>query len=268
MKLKGLNAEQTELLVPDHTFLFGWRGSVAHKTYTPTYGKCEHDDKDVMGACFGPVENYIGFKRFEQKEAMVLGEDGIIWDSVVYEIRKFVRLLLKGNPNVMAMLFLPENLYIHLDEVGEDLLPHKDWFVGKHMYKPFKGYASSQLSKMDRNATSNLGAVRKKLVEKFGYDCKHAGHLIRLLRMGIEFLTSGELNIERHDASELIDIKNGVWTRKAVLDESRRLFALLDEAYVKSDLPAVPQTAKVEEMMSDHIMTYLNSNPYLNPNGN
>ena len=64
----------------------------------------------------------------------------------------------------------------------------------------------------------------------------------------------------RHDASELIDIKNGVWTRKAVLDESRRLFALLDEAYVKSDLPAAPQTAKVEEMMSDHIMTYLNSN--------
>lgn len=39
-----------------------------------------------------------------------------------------------------------------------------------------------------------MGEKRKQLVAKHGYDTKNASHLIRLLRMGMEFLTVEEIN--------------------------------------------------------------------------
>lgn len=50
---------------------------------------------------------------------------------------------------------------------------------------------------------------RSELEEKFGYDTKHAMHLVRLLRMGKEILTEGVVNVLRPDAQELLDIRGG-----------------------------------------------------------
>jgi len=83
----------------------------------------------------------------------------------------------------------------------------------------------------------HMGEKRKKLVDKFGYDTKNAAHLIRLLRMGIEFLKDGELYVERFDAGELLSIKRGEWALEAVNKEAERLFGLIDKAYVESLLP-------------------------------
>jgi hypothetical protein len=44
-----------------------------------------------------------------------------------------------------------------------------------------------------------MGQKRRELVRRVGYDAKNAAHLIRLLRMGIEFLTEGTLHVERAD---------------------------------------------------------------------
>ena len=49
-----------------------------------------------------------------------------------------------------------------------------------------------------------MGEKRKAIVRKYQYDVKNAAHLIRLLRMGIEFLETGELRVFRAmDAEEL-----------------------------------------------------------------
>lgn len=42
-----------------------------------------------------------------------------------------------------------------------------------------------------------MGEKRKAMVRKYQYDVKNAAHLIRLLRMGTEFLTTGELQVYR-----------------------------------------------------------------------
>jgi len=42
-----------------------------------------------------------------------------------------------------------------------------------------------------------MGKKRRELVMRVGYDSKNAAHLIRLLRMGIEFLTEGTMYVER-----------------------------------------------------------------------
>lgn len=40
---------------------------------------------------------------------------------------------------------------------------------------------------------------------------KHAMHLVRLLRMGVEALRDGEINVRRADAKELLAIRGGAW---------------------------------------------------------
>lgn len=53
---------------------------------------------------------------------------------------------------------------------------------------------------------------RSALEESHGYDTKHAMHLIRLLRMGEEILTTGEVIVKRPDADELLEIRAGRFT--------------------------------------------------------
>jgi hypothetical protein len=93
-----------------------------------------------------------------------------------------------------------------------------------------------------------MGAKRRELVRRHGYDCKNAAHLIRLLRMGIEFLIEGTLYVERQDKHELMEIKQGSWPLAKVNAEAERLFRLAEEAYVRSPLPAEPDKRAAEQL--------------------
>ena len=59
---------------------------------------------------------------------------------------------------------------------------------------------------------TNRNESRSELEEKFGYDTKHAMHLVRLLRMAEEVLSEGIVRVKRPDAQELLSIRDGAWT--------------------------------------------------------
>lgn len=101
-----------------------------------------------------------------------------------------------------------------------------------------------------------MGQKRRELVRRVGYDAKNAAHLIRLLRMEIEFLTEGTVHVERADAPELLDIKRGAWPLEKVKAEAERLFQLSQEAYVRSTLPAEPDAARAERLCVEMISEY------------
>jgi uncharacterized protein len=103
-----------------------------------------------------------------------------------------------------------------------------------------------------------MGKKRRELVRRVGYDAKNAAHLIRLLRMGIEFPTEGTLHVERADGPELLDIKRGAWPLEKVKAESERLFQLAQEAYVRSPLPPEPDAARAERLCVEMISEYYN----------
>jgi hypothetical protein len=70
-----------------------------------------------------------------------------------------------------------------------------------------------------------LGNRRKKLLLEYGYDCSNASHCIRLLKMGIELLSFGEMNVLRVlDREELLDIKCGKWSLDYVKAYANQLF--------------------------------------------
>lgn len=229
-----------------------YRGSIAHGTYIPNNKPSSIDDKDILGVAIPPKEFFFSLKEFEQFE-----EKQDYWDVLVYDFKKFIRLLAKHNPNTIQLLWTPDHFFLKKNWVFEELRKNKDLFINKAIYKAFHYYAESQLDKMENPGyTGYMGEKRKKLVEQYGYDCKNAQHLIRLLRQGIEFLNTGELIVERPDREELINIKQGNWKIEKVKSLAIDLSNQLDEAYKKSTLPEEVDMNKVDELVQRILIQY------------
>ena len=95
-----------------------------------------------------------------------------------------------------------------------------------------------------------MGEKRKAMVRKYQYDVKNASHLIRLLRMGSEFLATGKLQVYRDaDAEELKHIKRGGWTLDRVKNEAETLFAEVEASRARSPLPPTPDHAAANELL-------------------
>jgi uncharacterized protein len=277
--------------LPQDLILLGYRGSHSHGMYIPKDDPNSIDDIDLMGVFIAPLEHYLGFGRREVVESF---PDE--WDIVCYEFRKFIGLLARNNPNVLALLWLDPQFILFENEVGRRLRHNRGLFVSRLAYASFTGYATSQLRRMThlnqqalaeierreqelrgfctfegvtprlpagasperierlrqyeelraKYFSGYMGHKRRALVQKLGYDAKNAAHLIRLLRMGIEFLETGGLQVLRPDARELLEIKRGEWSLERVKDEAERLFRVAEEAYGKSNLPEEPDREKIE----------------------
>lgn len=90
--------------------------------------------------------------------------------------------------------------------------------------------------------------ARAALERRYGYDTKHAMHLVRLMRMGLEVLEHGELRVRRPDAAELRDIRAGTLSYDALLAEAERLERRMTLAAQGSSLPADVDYGRVDAL--------------------
>lgn len=98
----------------------------------------------------------------------------------------------------------------------------------------------------------NRNQKRSALEEQFGYDTKHAMHLVRLLRMGAEVLQTGELNVFRPDAAELLSIRNGAWSYDKIVKYAEDMNEwVLKVLYPATALPKKPNIARAAQLMMD-----------------
>lgn len=79
---------------------------------------------------------------------------------------------------------------------------------------------------------------RAKLEQQFGYDTKHAMHLIRLMTMGVEILETSELRVRRPDADELMAIRAGSLSFEELETRAQELEAAMKAALERTALPA------------------------------
>jgi len=95
----------------------------------------------------------------------------------------------------------------------------------------------------------NRNPKRAELESKFGFDLKHAMHLVRLLRMCFEVLTTGKLIVKRPDREELISIRKGAWKYDELIDYAERIYKDIEDAYNKCDiLPHKPNLEKLNNL--------------------
>ncbi len=93
------------------------------------------------------------------------------------------------------------------------------------------------------NWKNHRNKKRAELEVKYGYDCKHACQLVRLIRMAKEIISSGKVIVKRPDAKELLFIKNGGWSYEKIVE-----YAQNAESEIKSLLPNSPLPESVNKV--------------------
>lgn len=111
-------------------------------------------DKDYVGIFIPTVEYILGFKRCEEVNLSIQDKDtngkntSKAIDRKLYEFRKFIKLALDNNPNILEILFVNDKNLVYKNEVGQKLLDIKHLFPHKGLKQKFLGYAFAQKHKM------------------------------------------------------------------------------------------------------------------------
>jgi len=153
----------------------------------------------------------------------------------IYSIVKFFQLCMENNPNMVDALYTPASMVVQSTQVGQLVKESRDLFLHKGCWHKFKGYAYSQLHKIDIK-NPEPGSKRAELVEQYGYDVKFAYHVVRLMQEVEMILAEGTLDLVR--CNEVLKaIRRGEWTeaqiRQYFTDKERQL----EDLYHKSALP-------------------------------
>lgn len=90
--------------------------------------------------------------------------------------------------------------------------------------------------------------ARAGLEAKYGYDTKHALHLVRLLRMGVEILEHGQVAVRREDRDELLAIKHGAWPYDQVVEHAEQLRGRMAALKEQTPLPPACDEAAVNAL--------------------
>lgn len=137
---------------------------------------------------------------------------------------------------------LNETFEGHLEQLGPPLIMVK-W--NKEEYKVKK-------EKHEQYWTwkNNRNKVRSELEEDHGYDTKHAMHLVRLMRMGVEILRDEIVLVKRPDAEELLAIRNGAWTYDELLKYAEDMDNQIQNVWYKqTKLPKHPNIKLAAKVM-------------------
>lgn len=211
-------------------------------------------DRDEMGVCIEDIEHVAGFSEFKPyvEEAF----NGAPLDLTIYGLRQFLSLCLKGNPNVLSMLFIkPEHCTVRTayGAMVQDLAPA---FWSRRAASAFYYYLRAQRLRLNGEA-GQKGVSRPELVEAYGFDTKYAMHMLRLGYQGLEFMETRQMTLPLHPVQRvfLMDVRLG----KIPLDECNALCkhmeSELENHKDNSDAPEEGNREVVEQFL---VETYYN----------
>jgi hypothetical protein len=107
-------------------------GSRAYGLNTP------QSDTDLKGVYVLPKVEYYGLEYTEQLN----NETN---DEVYYELKRFIDLLNKNNPNILELLATPEDCILFRHPIMDEIKP--EMFLSRLCQQTFAGYAQSQIKK-------------------------------------------------------------------------------------------------------------------------
>lgn len=229
----------------DWTILAGFRGSHAHGTAIEPDDPMGTDDVDLMAVVVPPPSHYLGLDTYGSRGTREV-KDGP-YDVVAYEARKFVSLLAKGNPNVLGLLWLDNDRRVpygtvSMESAGLLLRTNREPFtLTKQTIRAHLGYAQAQRAKMEASPTAQayMGERRRALAERFGYDTKHAAHMLRLLWNVVDLMDTGRLRVhmDEIDSTYLKEVKRGEWDISTVFNAADEYIARARRLEAKCSWP-------------------------------
>jgi predicted nucleotidyltransferase len=108
-----------------------------------------------------------------------------------------------------------------------------------------------------QNWRKNRNPARAELERRYGYDTKHAMHLLRLLKMGAEILETGQVLVYRRDREWLAAVRNGLLSYEELLELATAYEARLGELHDSSSLPEEPDSEAAEAIVVELQLRFL-----------
>lgn len=198
----------------------------------------EESDLDIRGISMGTPDSILGMESFD------IFEDKNT-DTVIYSMKRFMELAMKGAPNVLEILFSnPENILYCDEEIGKMLLDNRDMFLSKRVYYSFKGYAKNALKDAEKKLETNPKKADK-----------YAMHYIRLCLEVITLLSGNDLtDVLKNNRDMLMRIRNGSMRNEDKFTEDfyesvHNFENILEKAYQNSLLPDTVDVKKVSGLL-------------------
>lgn len=133
------------LEIENRTILLALTGSRGYGLAT------EGSDYDYRGVFIATKPYYLGLKEIEQKDSGWTEEEGkfdfLSQDTAIYELKKFLKLSIDNNPNILELLWFKD--YVHLTDAGKILLQHRQMFLSKRVKHTYTGYGYAQIKKLE-----------------------------------------------------------------------------------------------------------------------
>jgi predicted nucleotidyltransferase len=224
--------------------LVGFGGSIAYGLNTPA------SDVDIRGIFLNPPEEWIGLTP--ETEQIRLDDS----DTMLYGLRKGMKLLLNGNPNTIELLGLrPEHLLCCTEE-GRMILNESAIFFSQETAYSIGAFAVNLFRQIQKQTTEGRTDVRT-----LG---KEMSHLIRIYAMGGELMKTGRIAAYREREHDLLmEIRAG-----AFLDENgaptaayERLLEQYRDAFTRAAadtrLPAKPDRARANALTMEIVRRVL-----------
>ena len=129
-----------------------------------------HSDTDIKGVFIQPKNDFYGLTYVDQV-------NNATNDIMYYEVKKFVDLLLKNNPNILELLSTPDDCILHRHPVMDLLKP--EMFLSKLCTQTFGQYAYAQIKKargLNKKILNPIDKQRKTILD-FCYAVKGQGSI-------------------------------------------------------------------------------------------
>lgn len=192
-------------------------GSHLYGTQTP------HSDIDQAGIFLPPKKFILGIQRVEEIDLSIKDKNAAgkntqyAMDRKLYEFRKFIKLALENNPNIIEQVFVNEPNIIYINEIGKALLAQKHLFPHLGLVQKFKGYAFSQKHKMIIR-TDNY----HELQSAFDYLKDYPGQKELLIELKNKFLPFMKFTQDYCAIGDL-NLQKSIYVKKAVAMIEERL---------------------------------------------
>jgi hypothetical protein len=222
------------------------------------------DDHDEMGVYVEPAEAVIGLSTGEGHYIARTQPEGARsehgdTDRSLYALRKYLALVIAGNPTVLLPLFAPESDVLVCTDLGRKLRSFGPTLLSQQAGWRFLGYLNAQRDRVLGVDRRHL-PQRPELVAKYGYDTKYACHALRLGIQGIEVATWGRLTLPmaEEDRDVVLTVKRGEVDRETAIEwinlRAEALAELLRAG--KSPLPEKPDYAAASRWLVSAHFTY------------
>ena len=191
----------------------------------------EASDTDRRGIYLPPAE--LHWSLFGVPEQLEDRET----DEVYWEMRKFVTLALKANPNILECLYTP--VVEMTTPLADELLAMRGSLLSKLIYQTYNGYVLSQFKRLEQDLRTT-GAIK----------WKHAMHLIRLLLAGVTGLREGYIpvRVDEH-RDRLLAIQAGQVEWPEVNEWRLALHKAFDQALQTTALPERPDYERANDFL-------------------